>query len=68
MTGDGDSNDSSKGRNAMARAGLMRELLAFMRERKKLWLLPIVVVLVLVGGLLILAQGSVLAPFIYTIF
>ena len=47
---------------------LLRELWAFMRERKKLWLLPILVVLVLVGGLLVLAQGSALAPFIYTIF
>ena len=44
------------------------ELWAFMRERKKLWLLPIVVVLVVVGGLLVFAQGSVLAPFIYSIF
>lgn len=48
--------------------GLMGELWAFMRERKKLWLLPIVVVLVAVGGLLVFAQGSALAPFIYTIF
>ena len=47
---------------------LMAELWAFMRERKKFWLLPIIVVLVLVGGLLVLAQGSALAPFIYTIF
>ena len=52
----------------MGIGGLLRELWAFMRERKKLWLLPIVVVLVLVGGLLVLAQGSALAPFIYTIF
>jgi len=52
----------------MASAGLMGELWAFMRERKKLWLLPILVVLVIVGGLLVLAQGSALAPFIYTIF
>ncbi|HEY8166860.1 MAG TPA: DUF5989 family protein [Gemmatimonadaceae bacterium] len=52
----------------MGFGGLLRELWAFMRERKKLWLLPIVVVLVLVGGLLVLAQGSALAPFIYTIF
>lgn len=52
----------------MGFTGLLRELWAFMRERKKLWLLPIVVVLVLVGGLLVLAQGSALAPFIYTIF
>ncbi len=37
-------------------------------ERKKFWILPIIVVLVLVGGLLIVAQGSALAPFIYTIF
>jgi hypothetical protein len=48
--------------------GLLRELWAFMRERKKFWLLPIIVVLILVGGLLVLAQGSALAPFIYTIF
>lgn len=48
--------------------GMMSELWAFMRERKKLWLLPLLVVLVLVGGLLVLAQGSALAPFIYTIF
>ncbi|MBA3343136.1 MAG: hypothetical protein H0T48_15080 [Gemmatimonadaceae bacterium] len=48
--------------------GLVRELWAFMIERKKLWLLPILVVLVIVGGLLVLAQGSALAPFIYTIF
>jgi hypothetical protein len=44
------------------------ELWAFLRERKKFWLLPIIVVSVLVGGLLILAQGSAVAPFIYTLF
>jgi hypothetical protein len=48
--------------------GLMAELWAFMKERKKFWLLPIIVVLILVGGLLVLAQGSALAPVIYTIF
>lgn len=48
--------------------GLFGELWAFMRERKKLWLLPILIVLVVVGGLLVFAQGSALAPFIYTIF
>ena len=52
----------------MARNGLASELWAFMRERKKWWLLPVVVVMVLVGGLVIFAQTSVLAPFIYTIF
>lgn len=44
------------------------ELWMFMRERKKFWLLPIVLVLVLLGGLLVLTQGSAVAPFIYTLF
>jgi competence protein ComGC len=44
------------------------ELWAFMKERKKFWLLPIVLVLVLVGTLLVLTQGSAVAPFIYTLF
>ncbi|HSX78621.1 MAG TPA: DUF5989 family protein [Candidatus Saccharimonadia bacterium] len=44
------------------------ELWAFMRERKKFWLLPIVAVLLLFGSLLVLTQGSVVAPFIYTLF
>ena len=52
----------------MSRHGLAREIWDFMRERKKFWLLPIVVVLALVGALLVLVQGSALAPFIYTIF
>lgn len=52
----------------MARSGLISELWAFMRVRKKLWMLPIIIVMLLVGSLLIFAQGSVLAPFIYTIF
>ena len=47
---------------------LVREFWLFMKERKKWWLLPIVVVMVLVGALLVFAQGSALAPFIYTIF
>ena len=44
------------------------ELWAFMRARKKFWLVPIVVMMVVLGGLLVLAQGSAVAPFIYTIF
>jgi hypothetical protein len=44
------------------------ELWAFLRVRKKIWLLPVILVMVLLGGLLIIAQGSVLAPFIYTLF
>ena len=47
---------------------LISELWAFMRERKKFWLLPILLVLGLFGGLVALTQGSAVAPFIYTIF
>lgn len=47
---------------------LIKDLWAFMKERKKFWLLPIFVVLVLIGGLIVLAQGSAVAPFIYTLF
>ena len=52
----------------MARPSFFGELWAFMRVRKKLWLLPLVVVLLLVGLVITLAQGSALAPFIYTVF
>lgn len=52
----------------MASSGLMSELWAFMKARKKWWLLPIIIVMVAVGALLVFAQGSALAPFIYTIF
>jgi paraquat-inducible protein B len=44
------------------------ELWIFLRRRKKLWLLPIIAVMVFLGALLIFAQGSVLGPFIYTLF
>jgi drug/metabolite transporter superfamily protein YnfA len=44
------------------------ELWTFLRSRKKLWLLPIAIVMLVLGGLLILAQGSAIAPFIYTLF
>ena len=46
----------------------IRELWAYMRERKKFWLLPILLVMALFGGLLVLSKGSVIAPFIYTLF
>ena len=49
-------------------AEFVLELWAFMKERKKFWLLPIVIVLVLVGTLIVLTQGSAVAPFIYTLF
>jgi hypothetical protein len=47
---------------------ILKEIWNFLRVRKKLWLAPIIIVLVILGGLLILAQGSVVAPFIYTLF
>lgn len=46
----------------------LSELWAFLGERKKFWLLPIILVMLAIGGLLVLAQGSVIAPFIYTLF
>ncbi|MDA9605663.1 DUF5989 family protein [Candidatus Pelagibacter sp.] len=46
----------------------IKELWHFLRERKKLWLAPIIIIMVIFGGLIILAQGSVVAPFIYTLF
>lgn len=52
----------------MANSGVIRQLWEFLKVRKKWWLLPILVVLLLVGVLLVFAQGSALAPFIYTIF
>jgi hypothetical protein len=47
---------------------LLKDLWAFMRERKKLWMAPIILVMVLLGALIVFAQGSALAPFIYTLF
>ena len=46
----------------------VRELWTFMRVRKKFWLLPILLMLALFGGLIVLTQGSAVAPFIYTLF
>jgi hypothetical protein len=46
----------------------LRELTEFMLSRKKYWLIPIVVMMVIFGGLVVLSQGSAVAPFIYTIF
>ncbi|MEQ8277392.1 MAG: DUF5989 family protein [Deltaproteobacteria bacterium] len=48
--------------------GFIKEMWAFLRVRKKFWLLPIIIMMVVFGGLLILAQGSAVAPFIYTLF
>ena len=46
----------------------LNELWEFMRERKKFWLAPIIIMLLLLGGLIILSEGSAVAPFIYTLF
>ena len=46
----------------------LKEFWEFLKVRKKYWLLPIILVLVLFGGLIVLSQGTAVAPFIYTIF
>lgn len=52
----------------MSKWSILGELWHFMRVRKKWWLLPLLVIIVLLGLILVVAQGSPLAPFIYTIF
>jgi hypothetical protein len=47
---------------------LLKDLWAFMKERKKFWLAPIIIILLLLGALIVLSQGSAIAPFIYTMF
>ena len=46
----------------------LKELWAYMRTRKKYWLIPLLLAMVILGGLIVLAQGSAVAPFIYTLF
>lgn len=52
----------------MSRSSILRDLWRFLRARKKWWLVPVLLVLALLGTVLVLAEGSALAPFIYTIF
>ncbi len=52
----------------MSKLSILSELWSFLKERKKWWLMPIIIFLVLLGGLIILTQGSALAPFIYALF
>ena len=52
----------------MSKLSILSELWEFLKVRKKWWLLPILIFLILLGGLIILTQGSALAPFIYAIF
>lgn len=47
---------------------LIKDLWSFMRVRKKFWLAPVILVMLLLGGLIVLSQGSAVAPFIYTLF
>ena len=47
---------------------IIKELWAFMRARKKFWMLPILIMMLVLGGLIVFAQGSAVAPFIYTLF
>lgn len=46
----------------------LKEMFSFLKQRKKLWMAPLILFLILIGALLIIAQGSVVAPFIYTLF
>ena len=46
----------------------LNDLWSYMRERKKFWLAPIIIVLLLLGGLIVLTEGTAVAPFIYTLF
>lgn len=54
--------------NSMSKFSILREFWEFLRERKKWWLAPIVVLLILLGAAVFFSQGSVLAPFVYTLF
>lgn len=56
------------GSSALARMGILGELLSFLWQRKLWWLIPMILVIMLFGVLLIFAQGSAVAPFIYTLF
>ena len=47
---------------------LLKDLWGFMKVRKKFWLAPIIIILLLLGGLIVLSQGSAVAPFFYTLF
>ncbi|MEG7522418.1 MAG: DUF5989 family protein, partial [Chromatiales bacterium] len=47
---------------------LIKDLFGFMKERKKFWLAPIIIIMLLLGALVVLSQGSAVAPFIYTLF
>jgi len=60
--------DQIKNEKSILKMNFFYEFWQFLRIRKKYWLLPIIIVLVIFGGLIVLTQGSVVAPFIYAIF
>jgi hypothetical protein len=62
------SSDSANRDNVMGIMSFVAELWHFMRVRKKFWLLPVIVMSCLLGALIVLTQGSAVAPFIYTLF
>jgi hypothetical protein len=62
------SNKSNKTSGRGETIGFLAEFWLYLRERKKFWLLPIVIVMVLFGGLIVLTKGTALAPFVYTLF
>ncbi len=55
-------------KNVKTKMGIIGELFSFLWKRKMWWLMPMIVMLILFGALLIFAQGSAIAPFIYTLF
>ena len=55
-------------KNNFRNMDFLKELIEFLSLKKKLWLSPIIILMIILGGLLILAEGSVIAPFIYTLF
>lgn len=59
---------TSRDHGKLEMLSLIGELWSFMRARKKFWLLPIIIIMLALGGLIVLTQGSAVAPFIYTIF
>ncbi|MBI5676968.1 MAG: hypothetical protein HZC52_00410 [Planctomycetes bacterium] len=61
-------NSKLKKESIMSKISIMKEFWAFLKVRKKWWLAPIIIFLLLLGALIIFTQGSVLAPFIYTLF
>lgn len=61
-------NSKLKKESIMSKISIMKEFWAFLKVRKKWWLAPIIIFLLLLGALIIFTQGSALAPFIYTLF